>query len=573
MNAATIGSMSLALTNSTNYTFTSTDLVSLNVNGTLSTSGNATITSASNTTGKVTANINGNFAVGGALNTNLGTTWNVNSGGVLSVVGNFNGGGGATTNFTVASGGSATIGGIISYGSGNSVWSINVNGSLSTGGISTNSSADAANININGTASLGNVTIFRSSGSSTSATAAGLHVQSGTATANNVIISASNSAALLEVAGGQLTVNGTFNAGQANTTRRSTVFVDGGTLIDTNTAGLIIGQTSSANTASVASAAALIVSSGTCVLEKLTLAGALPSTSATPGTNNGTLTMTGGTLYLGSGGLVATSAAAVASASMASNYAISMNGGTVGAKATWSSAANMTLASGTPITFKTADANNNSFDIALSGSLSGAGGFTKTGGGKLSVTGTNSYSGATAVNQGTLLVDSNLSGSGVTVAAGAALTGGGTISPALLVNGMLSPGDGVGTMTEGGALTFGSGSQLSFDVGPTATAVDTDLVHFGSAADNLVGAGLATLALHGTIDYTKTYTIFDNTTTTGFSFGTITGYDSTDYVANFGASGNNSYTLSFTPTAAVPEPAALTLLSLGAVGLMARRRR
>src|SRR5262249_50373411 len=63
-----------------------------------------------------------------------------------------------------------------------------------------------------------------------------------------------------------------------------------------------------------------------------------------------------------------------------------------------------------------AGANNNNFNL------------TKSGSAKLILTGTNSYTGATAVNAGTLLVHGGITGSGVTVGSGATLGGYGWIN-------------------------------------------------------------------------------------------------------------------------------------------------
>jgi hypothetical protein len=70
--------------------------------------------------------------------------------------------------------------------------------------------------------------------------------------------------------------------------------------------------------------------------------------------------------------------------------------------------------------------------------------------------------------------------------------------------------------------------------------------------------------------------VFQNVSTQNFTFANITGYDSTNYTANFFQSGND-YNLNFTATATapVPEPEtyALMLAGLGLVGFQVRRRR
>jgi autotransporter-associated beta strand protein len=108
----------------------------------------------------------------------------------------------------------------------------------------------------------------------------------------------------------------------------------------------------------------------------------------------GIYTLTGGSIYLGMGGIT----------TAGGNYTINLGGGTVGAYQSWSSSLNLNLTgSNGPVTF---DAAGNS--IMLSGLLYGYGGLTKIGSGTLILSGGTSYLGNTTVNAGTLQL--NLAG-------------------------------------------------------------------------------------------------------------------------------------------------------------------
>jgi fibronectin-binding autotransporter adhesin len=137
-------------------------------------------------------------------------------------------------------------------------------------------------------------------------------------------------------------------------------------------------------------------------------------------------------------------------------------------------------------------------DMAFGNLVSGSGSITKFGTNTLTLTGTNSYAGATNVNGGTLLVNGDQSAATglTTVGMGATLGGTGVIggSVDMSAGGTLAAGaNGVGTLTINGGLTLGSGSHLAFELGQAGTA--------GGALNDMVNVG-GNLVLDGTLDVT-----------------------------------------------------------------------
>src|SRR5262249_17191123 len=150
--------------------------------------------------------------------------------------------------------------------------------------------------------------------------------------------------------------------------------------------------------------------------------------------------------------------------------------------------------------------------------LSGIGGLTKIGSGALTLTGTDTYSGATTVNAGTLIVNGSIANSVVTVNSGAMLSGTGTVGATTIASGgIFAPGNSPGTMTVAGNLAFQSGALYLVQVTP-ATASSTIVTSGGSAS--LAGTVLAVFASGGYV--ARNYTIVSAAGGRSGTFGSLT---------------------------------------------------
>jgi autotransporter-associated beta strand protein len=209
----------------------------------------------------------------------------------------------------------------------------------------------------------------------------------------------------------------------------------------------------------------------------------------------------------------------------------------------------------------------------LNGALGGGSfGFTKSGSGTLTLGGANTYTGATAVNEGTLLVNGSLASAAVSVASGATLGGGGTFAglTALANGGILAPGNSPGTITFNAGLSLDGGSILNFELGTAS-----DLIVVGGGRLSGPTSGTVTLNFSDSGGFgAGTYTLINYATAAGtrnfspdsFTLGSTVG----DYNYTLGLSGN---TLQLTANA-IPEPSTYaTIFGTAALGFAVWRRR
>jgi autotransporter-associated beta strand protein len=139
--------------------------------------------------------------------------------------------------------------------------------------------------------------------------------------------------------------------------------------------------------------------------------------------------------------------------------------------------------------------------LRFDGELFGTGGI-RVDGGQLVLTAANSYEGDTVVSSGKLIVNNTVgSGTGigtVAVESGGAIGGNGRVTGALMSEGIVAPGNSIGTL-DVGATTFFDGS--SYEVELNTLSLDSDLLNVNGDLTILTGAQLVfTELMDGVVD-------------------------------------------------------------------------
>jgi autotransporter-associated beta strand protein len=304
----------------------------------------------------------------------------------------------------------------------------------------------------------------------------------------------------LTLAGAILGSGGLTKIGSGSLTLSGSSSYAGATVVNVGT--LQAGATnafSAISSYTVASGATLDLNNFNQRIGSLAGAGAVTLGSATLATGNdntsttfaGSISGSGGLTKIGGGTFVLTGANTYSGPTTISAGTLTLgNGGTSG------SIAGNVVNNGT-------FAVNRSDTFTFGNVISGTGSFQQNGTGTTILTGSNTYTGVTTINAGTLTVNGSIANSAVTVGSGAMLTGTGTVGATTINSGgTFAPGNSPGTMTVAGNLAFQSGALYVVQVNPS-TASSTNVISGGSAT--LAGTVQAVFASGSYVG--RTYTI------------------------------------------------------------------
>jgi autotransporter-associated beta strand protein len=593
LNFTKVGAGTLTLAGTNTYTGTTT----INV-GTLALSGGAAIANTSavslaNTAGvnlqldasETIASIAGGGTTGGNINLQANTL-SLAGTAVTSFAGTISGTGGVVTK-TSTSTGTLTLTGTNTY----------------TGG--TNLNGGALSLSNGSAAGTGAITIGTGATSGTGGSVSTILVNNTAATtlANNIALAAPAVATTYTLmkatasasTGTQLNLTGDISGGNANSTFRLNSNTAGDNTTTYRLAGnnsfqgnleLYRGAIVVTNDNSLGSAKLLLNGNNNATLGDLrfensvTLANdidlvntANPDPIHTGGntvTLSGVISATGSQnlVKIGTGTLILTGANTYGVGTTVSAGTLQIgNGGTTG-----------NLGSGA-VTNNAALVFNRSNNFSVSTTISGSGTVTKEGDGIMTLLGTNTYTGNTIVNDGTLAVNGTASASAFTVNNGGTVIGTGTVGALTVANGgRIGPGNSPGILNTG-SINLQSGGILDIELnGATA----------GTGYDQLNVTGSVTLA--GQLSVTMGFTPIENSlffillndgsdvingTFTGLANESVFKVSGQEFRISYFAdrTGNTFTGGNDVALMAIPEPSTSLLAGFALTALLIRRRR
>lgn len=196
-------------------------------------------------------------------------------------------------------------------------------------------------------------------------------------------------------------------------------------------------------------------------------------------------------------------------------------------------------------------------------STAGIVGVTKEGNTTQIFSGTNTYTGPTIINGGTLVVNGNISTSTLTtVNAGGTLAGSGTVGSTSVIDGTFAPGNSIDDINITGDLTLGPDSFSNFEISAADNISDLAIV---SAQLNF-GGTLNVSNIAGVLAAGNTFNLFDFASKSG----TFSSVNLPTLSSGLDWNQDNLYTTG--EISVIPEPGAALLGGLGLLALLRRRR-
>ncbi|NDC54944.1 MAG: autotransporter domain-containing protein, partial [Planctomycetia bacterium] len=214
---------------------------------------------------------------------------------------------------------------------------------------------------------------------------------------------------------------------------------NGGTI----TGGSLVASLVSTQSGALNTAIQNLVVNGTTYAAGILKRGAGTTTVGAANSFTGSIKVQGGTLQLSGSGAFDPASSVV----MSSGATLDLNGKSQTFAALTGTGGTVALGSGQ---LTVANATGGLF----AGTISGSGSLVKSGAGLLELTGNNTYTGATAVQAGEFKLNGSVASSLVSLAAGATLSGTGSIAGNATIEGLHAPGNSPGIQTVGGDLAY-----------------------------------------------------------------------------------------------------------------------